>query len=556
MRLVPRTCAQGAARLLLAAAIWLGASAAAEASETAPQSGLAPLISQMLLDPQPLVLEGARLDSKVLRALYDTRGSAPLWVEQPDADARIDAVLSVLRAADREGLEPQAYRIAQIERRRGSTDPIARAELDLLLSEAVMLYGVHVRTGARRPRVDIPDVPPAVVDPDPVRIALDVAGTPTDGIPALMAELPPQTNAYRAMRDLLARYREIAASGGWPRVPDGPKLTLGVVDPSVRALRARLRVTGDLTEPDPPGKSNVYDATVQEAVRRFQRRHGLVVDGTVGPRTRAALNVPASARVQQIVANMERMRWLPEDLGERYVRINIPEYRLELAEQGETKLEMPVIVGRTNWQTPVFSSEIRDIVFNPPWNVPPRIASEELFPRSLADESYFASQSITVRAGGRLRQAPGPKNPLGRLKFNLPNPYGVYLHDTPNKDKFRLGTRSLSHGCVRLQDAKALAAALLEDTPEWNEERRKRALSTWTTRTARLRAPVPVHFTYATAWATPDGEAEFREDIYGIDGKLAKEIARPRGVRLPEPTAPVLVARDTVASGLTSGARP
>jgi murein L,D-transpeptidase YcbB/YkuD len=545
------------ARRLLAAALLLAFAALARADEAAPASPLSPIIAQTLLDPQPPVVGGARLDSKVLRALYDTRSSAPLWVEQPGVEARIDALLAVLRAARREGLEPEAYRIPQIESRRGSTDPYVRAELDLLLSEAVMHYGVHVRTGARRPRITIPEVVPAVIDPDPVRIALDAAATPADGMAAYMETLPPQTASYRAMRELLARYRALAAGGGWPMVPEGPKLTAGVSDPSVRVLRERLRVTGDLVDEKVPTKQrDLYDPALQAAVRRFQARHGLTPDGTVGPRTRAALNVTASERVEQIVANMERMRWLPAELGERYVRINIPEYRLELAEAGRKTLEMPVIVGKATWQTPVFNSEIRNLVFNPPWNVPPRIASEELLPRSLADEGYFASQAISVHSGGRLRQAPGPKNPLGRLKFNMPNPYGVYLHDTPNKDKFRLGVRSLSHGCVRVGDAKALAAALLGDMPEWDELRRQRALSTWSTRTVNLRTPVPVYVTYATAWATPDGRAEFREDIYDNDPKLVRELARPRGVRLPEPIPPVVVAQDTTPSAPLAIAQP
>jgi L,D-transpeptidase YcbB len=231
-----------------------------------------------------------------------------------------------------------------------------------------------------------------------------------------------------------------------------------------------------------------------------------------------------------------------------------------------------VIVGKSSWQTPVFSSEVQHLVFNPPWNVPPRIAAEELFPKERANEGYFAAQGISVRGGTRvasagsgisdgggmvtsprrLRQAPGPKNPLGKVKFNMPNPFGVYLHDTPNKDKFRLGARALSHGCVRVGNAPALAAALLGDMPEWDESRRKTALSSWSTRSVSLRTPVPVHIVYATAWSEEDVQVQFREDVYVADAELARELARPRSIR----PATVLAAANVDAPPVAPIAAP
>ena len=528
------------------------------AARPARADDIAPLIAQSLSDPAPLTVDGTKLDVAALRALYDTRSSAPLWVTAPDANARIDAIVEFLRQVDRDGLEPRAYRITLIEARRGATDPLKRAELDMLLSEAVMRYGVHVRTGARRPRVPIPDIEPMVVDPDPVPIALGLASAPPIEITSRMQRLAPQTADYATMRDLLARHREVAAHGGWPKVGDVPKLTPGAVDPSVRRVRERLLATGELAADAVPAQRDLYDKHLEAAVKTFQKHHGLTPDGTIGNKTRDAMNVSAAERVEQIVANMERLRWLPTDLGERYVWINIPEYRLRVEDRGTTTLEMPVIVGKPTWQTPVFSSQIRHLVFNPPWNVPPRIAAEELIPRAMADEGYFAAQGISWRGGTRvasagsgisdggtvvttprrLRQAPGPKNPLGRVKFNMPNPFGVYLHDTPNKDKFRQTSRSLSHGCVRVGNAPALAAALLGDMPEWDEGRRKSALADWSTRNVNLRSPVPVHIVYATAWRDPDGTVQFREDIYDSDAELARDVSKPRSVRPPLVVAP------------------
>lgn len=541
----------GLAALLVVLAWTFPATAARAAA-----SPLAPLIAQSLLDPAPLVVDGAKLDATVLRALYDGRGSEPLWVESPHAGERIAAVLGALRQVDREGLEPKAYWVDQIEALRGAGDPLQLAYLDMLISDAVMRYGVHVRTGARRPRLTIPSLDPAVDDPDPVPIALAAASAPD--VAAYLGQLPPESPQYRALRDTLAWYRALDARGGWPSLPDGPKLTPGTTDPAIPLLRERLRTTGDLADatPAPGTPRDLYDRQLELAVRAFQARHGLLVDGIVGRRTRAALNTSASERVQQLIANLERLRWLPADLGERHLRVNIPDYSLELSENGTTTLAMPVIVGRTSWPTPSFSSEIRDVVFNPPWYIPPSIAKEELFPRALVDEDYFASQGISIRirptssgSGSvrRLKQAPGPRNPLGRVKFNLPNPYGVYLHDTPNKDRFRLGVRSLSHGCVRVGNARELAAALLEDMPEWGPGRRASAFSSWSTRSVKLKTPIPVHLVYATAWQDPTGRVEFREDIYGNDRRLVREIARPRALRLP-PSPPVLVAKETVAA--------
>ncbi|MBY0274697.1 L,D-transpeptidase family protein [Candidatus Binatia bacterium] len=534
--------------ILLAQGLLLGL-----AARPARADELSPLIAQSLSDPVPLSIDGTKLDVAALRALYDTRASAALWVTAPDANARIDAVVEFLRHVDADGLEPQAYRIALIEARRGATEPLRRAELDLLLSEAVMRYGVHVRTGARRPRVAIPEIEPMVVDPDPVPIALDLAAAPPVEIAGRMQRLAPPTADYAAMRELLAHYRQVAARGGWPKVGDVPKLTPGAIDPSVRRVRDRLLASGDLAADavPPAAQRDLYDKHLEAAVKSFQKRHGLTPDGTIGNMTRDALNVTAAQRVDQIVANLERLRWLPSDLGERYVWINIPEFRLRIEDRGTTTLEMPVIVGKPTWQTPVFSSEIRHLVYNPPWNVPPRIAAEELIPRAMADGGYFAAQGISWRGGTRvasagsgitdgggvvttprrLRQAPGPKNPLGRVKFNMPNPFGVYLHDTPNKDKFRLTSRSLSHGCVRVGNAPALAAALLGDMPEWDEGKRKQALSDWSTRNVNLHSPVPVHIVYATAWRDHDGTVQFREDIYDSDAELARDLAKPRSIR-------------------------
>jgi murein L,D-transpeptidase YcbB/YkuD len=316
----------------------------------------------------------------------------------------------------------------------------------------------------------------------------------------------------------------------------------------VPALRRRLAATGEYALPELDG--TVYDAPLEAAVRRFQERMGLSPDGVVGAQTRRELNMTLDDRIRQVVANMERLRWLPDHLGDRHVVVNIPGFWLTAVDKGETKLSMPVIVGSTLRQTPVFSNRISYLVLNPTWTVPETIARKDMLPKILKDPGWLIGQGIQVFDGWsedaavlnpydvdwhavgeritryRLRQAPGPLNSLGRVKFMFPNDFDIYLHDTPQRNKFDRAVRMMSSGCVRVGDPDALTAFLTEGMSGWSEEKHREILDSGMTKTLWLRHPVPVHLLYQTVWRDADGRMVFRPDIYGRDPQLLAAIER------------------------------
>ena len=308
------------------------------------------------------------------------------------------------------------------------------------------------------------------------------------------SSLPPTHSAYTRLQQALASYRQMAAHGGWPILPDGAILRKGDQGTPVAILTRRLHSTGDLTEP-PAQRSDLFDAVLEQAVRRFQRRHGVVADGVVGPITRAALQVPIEARMRQMAINLERWGGLPPDLGRRYILVNIPSFTLHVVVDDQPVMSMRVVVGKPSWPTPVLSASLVSLVLHPTWEVPARIARQELLPRIRHDSTYLSTHRIRIvqHADGEtrdidprtldwsrltaqhfpyhLRQKPGPTNPLGRVKFLMPNRFQVTLHDTPTRSLFAHPIRAYSHGCIRLEQPLALAAYLLQDDPSWTPER-------------------------------------------------------------------------------------
>jgi murein L,D-transpeptidase YcbB/YkuD len=314
---------------------------------------------------------------------------------------------------------------------------------------------------------------------------------------------------------------------------------------AVPALRARLAATGDL-DPAAAPDAGVFGAALEAAVKRFQARHGLAVDGIVGRKTYRALNVPVAARIRQIAVNMERWRWLPADLGERSVRVNIAGFTVDVIRHGETVLSMRAVVGTPYRKTPVFTGRMTYIDVNPTWTVPPTILKTDILPELRADPGYLAEHDMTLYAGWqadspvvdpetidwstvsadafpyRIVQAPGPTNPLGRVKFMFPNRHHVYLHDTPKRGLFEKNVRTFSSGCIRVERPVALAAELLDGVPGWSRARIADLMAAGTRKRVRLPDPWPVHVTYTTVWRAADGTIQFRNDIYGRDKRLAR----------------------------------
>ena len=363
---------------------------------------------------------------------------------------------------------------------------------------------------------------------------------------AHVADPASQSPQYRRLRSALSDYREIEESGGWPVVPGGPALRRDMRDSRVPLLRQRLFVTRDLATAETDGL--LFDARLAAAVRRAQRRHGLTADGIVGPRTLAALNVPVQYRVEQLRVNLERRRRMPVDFGSHYIFVNMADFTLKVVEGPRTVLTMKVVVGTPYRQTPLFSADMTYIDFNPFWNIPRRIAAEEIVPKVREDADYLERQGIRVlgsgpsqpgeipsrdidwhAAGGqsfpyRLRQDPGPLNPLGRVKFMFPNQFEVYLHDTPARGLFARDIRTFSHGCIRVEKPAALAAHLL---PSLSMAEIDGIMDAGTRRVVRLSRPVPVHLAYLTAWVNKDGSVHFRRDVYDRDRALAGTLQQP-----------------------------
>lgn len=345
-----------------------------------------------------------------------------------------------------------------------------------------------------------------------------------DRIAAWFRSLPPPYAGYDGLQKGLATYRKIEANGGWATLAAGPDLAVGASGPRVAALRKRLAVE----DSEVAVGGDKFDAALKEAVIRAQRRYGLNPTGLVSTGTLRALNVPAADRVRQIMANMERWRWLPAELPAKRIQVNIAAAVLTVFEGDAPIASMKAVTGRPGNETPMLQSRIHSIVLNPPWNVPAGIAAKELFPKGAAYLARNNYKIIGTGAGRRIQQQPGPKSALGLYKFDFDNPYAVYLHDTPAQAKFASFDRLDSHGCVRLEKPGPLAQLLLRNDPNWQPEQIQEALDKGKTLRVQLQEQdkVQVYLLYWTAFASANGQMNFRGDPYGWDKTLAAKIER------------------------------
>ncbi len=343
----------------------------------------------------------------------------------------------------------------------------------------------------------------------------------------------PHTVTY--IEQAIGQYSGIVAQGGWPVVPATKKLELGVVDPDVAVLRKRLMISGDLAAS--AGISESFDTYVDAAVKRFQARHGLPADGVLGKYSYAAMNVSADVRLGQLQTNLVRLRTMSGELGPRYVMVNIPAAQIEAVEGDRVVLRHTAIVGKIDRQTPILNSAINEIIINPYWNAPESIVRKDIIPLMRKNPQYLAENSIRIlgpdgqeidpttidwstedAAKFRFRQDPGKINAMASVKINFPNPHATYMHDTPQQSLFDKLMRFDSSGCVRVQNVRDLVTWLLRDTPGWDRQRFEATIKSGENTPVQLTTPVPVYFTYISAWSTGDGVAHFRDDIYGRDG--------------------------------------
>jgi murein L,D-transpeptidase YcbB/YkuD len=481
---------------------------------------------------------------------YVHREFKPVWVTRGAVNTKATVFIDTIIKADHEGLNSEAYHREDMmtlltDIKLSIAEDIYESEklteLELLLSDAFYSFGFHLSEG--------------IVDPysnnfnwyikKPKKNLTKTFQTllSDDSLEGFVDALQPHHPGYLRLRAALSTYSNIRKSGCWPEVPAGRHMRKGDHGTWVSVLRSRLIISGDLPE-STHSNSTYFDDVLEDGVRRFQARHGLEVDGIVGSKTLAALNVPVDDRIRQIRLNMERWRWLPQDLGKRHVMVNTADFKLNIIENEKTAQSIKAIVGKIKRATPVLSQKIKYLELNPYWNIPFNIALNTIIPcikkdpdyladnnirlfedwtenaRELAPESVDWSQITKKNFTYRFRQDPSNSNALGRVKFMFPNKFSIYLHDTPSRDLFNMTKRTFSSGCIRIEKPIQLAAYLLRDSPKWNLEKLITAINSKKNKTILLPHPTNIHILYWTAWVDNDGIINFREDIYGMDSRL------------------------------------
>ncbi len=484
-------------------------------------------------NPPKYITEGRKRSKRVwttLQRFYVKREYRPAWVSGDNLS--IEELVGAFCRADQEGLDPGNYSLSLLSRLHTGgyeTDDLEDeegakrlAQLDLALTYALVTYGAHLTNGYARPQWDTSQ--DSIRMDDQLQKALD-SGT----IREALAELLPSHEQYQRLKQALADYRRLQSRGGWPSVKDARDLA---------NLQLRLAATGNLHSSDVDNPESLA-----AAIKKFQSRHGLTPSGKVDGLTLSALNVPLESRIRQIEINLERWRWLPKTLGDRYIMVNVPAFELQAVEEGKTALRMPVVVGQEYKPTPLFSQKMKYLVLNPSWNIPESITKEEILPALMTDPAYLSRNGIEVVSMEtkevvdvaeidwesldpeedfpyRLRQQPGEDNSLGKIKFIFPNEFDVYLHDTPAQQLFHRRKRDFSHGCVRVSKPYELAAWVLEGKSEWNPDSLREAATTNEEKTIKLPKPMPVYILYWTCWVEENGTVSFREDLYDQDKKM------------------------------------
>ena len=486
----------------------------------------------------------------ILKGLYGPRNYAPLWLEAGRPTKQAHDAIDVLREADKKGLDPRDYDVEFLDGQwralsagRGSAEDLAR--FDVALSVALVRNISDLHIGKVNPKnlafgFDI--------DPKKYDLAELVSGAIRDDrIPQVVAEAEPHFIQNRLLKEQLVRYRNLAQDQSVGPVQITPPVRPGAPLAAAPQLARWLVALGDLASlPDP--LPTAYQDALVEGVKRFQARHGISPDGVIGSSTAQALSVSAGQRVHQIELALERLRWVPPLEQGRVVFVNIPAFELwafdDVGVQAPA-LQMRVVVGRAmRTQTPVFTGAMKTVVFAPYWNVPRSITRNEILPKLHSNPGYLAAQNMEIVSDGtplpasassiaklasgaaQLRQRPGPKNALGRVKFLFPNNNNVYLHDTPTQSVFEKTRRDFSHGCIRLSQPAALAEWVLRDQDGWDASRIEQEMARTTEKAVPLRTPIPVVIFYTTAIARRDGTILFFEDLYGHDKALERALAQ------------------------------
>ncbi|MDE2148718.1 MAG: L,D-transpeptidase family protein [Gammaproteobacteria bacterium] len=534
----------------IALALTLFASAiggACGANQPAPAPLDARLDATQQQDPLARITLGEASLAADVKRMYELHDGALLW----QSPVRLKQLVAALNGLADDGLDPRNYAVDRLARDADAmteTPPVTvadRADMDVHATAACLLALYQLAHGVVNPRSVYPNLaltPPAGYSDAALRAVVEAVEQ--SRIAQAFDRARPQQPVYAALRNELAHLRAVASAGGWPTLAPGPSLKPGMRDPRVPELRRRLDLAGVPTAGDVVTDPDFYDMAIASAVSRYQARNLLDSDGVLGPATLAALNVTAATRSGQLRANLERARWFLPRLPGRYVLVDIAGYRLTYFDGAKPVWRARIQVGRPKRPTPVLRSTINAITLNPQWVVPPTILRQDILPRARRDPGYFARNRLHVLdATGReldprtidwrhppsgltLRQDPGAKGALGVVAIRFPNPYHVYLHNTPHTRLFSCQQRAFSSGCVRVEHALKLAELLLDDPEHWNRAALDAAVATGETRNVPLAHPVPVLLLYWTVHTLDDGRVAFNPDVYQQDPPLLESIDR------------------------------
>jgi murein L,D-transpeptidase YcbB/YkuD len=479
---------------------------------------------------------------------YTERQFIPVWSDNKDRQDFIE----IINSSFEEGLTPSDYHLDKImalkeELEKDKNNPDINADLDLLMTDAISLYANHLNYG-KVMQSKLRKTWNLAENPMPENLSKEFNMALEDNsLLSLIKTYGPQHFMYKKLKVGLKKYRQIEKDGGWPLIPEGETLKPGMSDERIAVMRKRLTITGDLVN-DNPADPLLFDDELEQAVKNFQFRNNLTQDGAVGKNTLAQMNVPVAIRIDQIRINMERARWIMHKLEKDFLVVNIAGYNIRRLTDKEVVYYSPVIVGRPYHQSPIFKGTIQYFVINPTWTVPYSIATKETLPRMLKNPNYLAEHNMIImdRSGKKLdpstidfskysrsnfpftvRQEPGPHNALGQVKFIFPNPYSVYLHDTPGRSLFTREERAFSHGCIRLQKKWELLIGLMNEPDVWNMDKINEILATGKTTTVHLNKPIDILILYWTAGADRKDRIYFDVDVYERDPAVLRELDIP-----------------------------
>lgn len=507
-----------------------------------------------LQDTHSLFIDGNKIAAlRLIPELYTNRNFSLTW---KDRNKR-NELIQIIQNIDNEGLNPADYFLQSLYKFNINENVLTDSEwvdFDILLTESLVRLAYHIRFGKVDPKsLDSNwNLNRSLENSDPAEIIQTVIDS--DSIQTFMDRTVPRQPFYKQYKKALAQYRNIKTQGGWQTIPSGPTLKPGMDDSRIIQLKQRLKVTGDYSEiiSEP---ANYYDSFFEEAVKNFQKRHGLKVDGVIGKNTLQAMNVSVDDRIDQIRVNLERGRWVFKEVQEDYFVVNIAGFQAFLVKDNKVIWDTRVVVGKPFRRTPVFKSEMKYMVFNPTWTIPPSILRNDILPKANKNPDYIREYGLDVldREGNQvdpdsldwssfsarnfpyiLRQPPGPKNALGRIKFIFPNTHFVYLHDTPHRELFDNPERTISSGCIRVENPIKLAELLLDDKEKWNQQRISEIIESNKTKSIYLPEPLTVLLLYWTVMIDQDGQVSFRKDVYGRDKKVLEALDGEFKISLPE----------------------